>query len=608
MARRNTLSFVAIAALLAVLFLWPRDHAGPPGAHPTTIVLITPDTLRRDHVGAYAPADRGRVEPATPHMDRLAAAGLRFEDARTPIPLTLPGHVTMLTGLPPAVTGVRLNTFGRLLPADRRGFTLLQERLRAHGWHTAAFVSAAVLGARYGLDQGFVHYDDGGLVNQGSVTVQERPGRETVDAAVAHLRARPADEPLFLWVHLFEPHAPYTADGTYAGDVHAADAAVGRLLEGLEAAGRGDAAVMLTSDHGEALGELDERTHGLLLADGVLRVPLVLRVPGAEPQVRTDPADVADVAPTLAGLAGVPWEPLAAPGCGIDLRVAPAPPDRLRVAESLYAHHRFRWAQLVAAAGPQGTLVDAGRDRLYWVPATPFQGALRPHHLAVPPEGETTRRLAAAVAGYRALERPDRIRQGQAAGGYGGAGRVEGFLPPAENARLPDPYTSVLRAHRLDQAKAVLVHPRYGRIEARVRDQIAALEALDKPNLDAGSPELHFWTGRAYETLAPLTGDRRDLARAEEAYRRAFELGRKDTQTLVRACGVNARDREEAMLERLETLGKQLDTPGCQYWLLKVRLLRGARREAEARAACNQAALGPCDNPRDRPLWEETCR
>ena len=90
---------------------------------------------------------------------------------------------------------------------------------------------------------------------------------------------------------------------------------------------------------------------------------------------------------------------------------------------------------------------------------------------------------------------------------------------------------------------------------------------------------------------------------------REFELGRKDTQTLVRACGVNAGGREAAMLEQLETLGKQLDAKGCQYWLLRVRLLRKIPgRAAEAKAACNEAAVGPCDNPRDRPLWEKTCR
>jgi hypothetical protein len=603
MARRNGLAFLFIAAALAVVFLWPRDDAGPPGDRPTTIVLITPDTLRWDHVGAYVPGMR--PPSLTPHTDALAGRGTRFEDARAPVPLTLPGHVTMLAGLPPAATGVRLNSYGRLLPPERRGFPMLQERLREHGWHTAAFVSAAVLGTRYGLDQGFDHYDDGELLHHSTVTVQERAGAETVDAALAHVRALSADAPLFLWVHLFEPHAPYAADGTYAGDVRTCDEAVGRLLDGLEAAGRGDAAVMLASDHGEALGELDERTHGLLLADGVLRVPFLLAVPGTDPGTRDDPVTLADVAPTLAAVAGVPWEPVAGPGCGLDLWTGPAPEDRVRIAESLYAHHRFRWAQLVGAIGPGGTLVDAGLDRLHWVPPSRADRPLAATGVA--PEDDETKRLAQAIVAYRGFERPERIRQGQTAGYYYGAGRVEGFLPPAENRRLPDPYGSVLRARRLDGIKAVLMSRQAGR-ETVLRAQIDALEALNAPNLDAGSPELHFYRGMAYEKLAAVTGSRRDAAQAERAYVRAFELGRKDTQTLVRACGVNAGGREAAMLDQLETLGKQLDVRGCQYWLLKTRLLRAIPgRAAEAKATCNEAAVGPCDNPRDRPLWKKLC-
>jgi hypothetical protein len=568
MSRRALLPALLVLAA-AVWWFALREEPGAQRAH--TIVLITPDTLRWDHVSAYGIEGGGPPHPRTPRMDRLAAGGLRFSDARTPVPLTLPAHVTMLAGLPPAATGVRLNTYGRLPSPAQRGFPLLPERLAEQGYHTAAFVSAAVLGARYGLDDAFGHYDDGALGHAGTVTVQERRGGATVAAALAHVRTRPVGEPLFLWVHLFEPHAPYAADGSYAGDVEDVDAIVGALLDGLAAAGRGEAAVLLTSDHGEALGELQERTHGLLLADGVLRVPFVLGAPGLEPGVREDPADLADVAPTLAALAGLPWPARDVPGAGRDLLDGPSPSERVRVAETVYGHQLHRWAQLVAARGPTGTLVDVGADRLRWIPPSDR------HHVRagteLPPGGPATRRLANSIAEYKDAERADRIQQGQVAAGYGGAGVVEGFLPAAENARLPDPYNSILAHHRLDQIKAQLLR-REQLGPAGARRLLEALEALQRPSLLAGSPELSFWVGMAHEILAGL-GVPGHAAQAETAYLEAFRLGRKDTDTLVRACGVNAHGREAECLERLETLGRQVPSLGPKYETLRQRLRAG---------------------------------
>ena len=604
MSTRTLVSLFLLLALLAGAWLLLGEDDATPGPL-RTIVLITPDTLRWDRVSAYAPEGKPDVRPQTPNIDRLAAEGVRFHDARTPVPLTLPAHTTMLTGLPPAVTGVRLNTYGRLPPPGSRGYPLLQERLQTEGWHTAAFVSAAVLGQRYGLDQGFDHYDDDLPAAPGSrLRVKERPGADTVAAALAHARSRPADERLFLWVHLFEPHAPYARDGTYAGDVSHCDEVVGGLLDGLAEIGRGDAAILLTSDHGEALGELREPTHGLLLADGVLRVPFLLRAPGLTPAVREDPVELGDVAATLAGLAGVSWT-----GPGLDLRRRTAPADRIRVAESLYAHHRFRWAQLIAAQRGGGTLVDAGGSRLYWLPADPWQTNLM--RTALPVESPDIRDLANSIAKYKGNEKPDRIVAGQAAAGYGGGGLVVPFLPSERNGRLPDPYTSIGRALRLDQIKARLSDPRLRRNRRSLEESARALEKMGAPSLDRGSPELHFWLGEAFKLLTEISeGQERDetLDLAARAFTRAFELGRKDTQTLARASGITAAlaGPGEA-LAQLDALSKQLTNPGCQYWILRIRLLRELGRDQEAEAACAEAQP-VCDNPRDRPLWEETCR
>ena len=140
MARRRSLLLVLVAALAGAGFLLGgRTCRDSVGSRPRTILLLTVDTLRRDALGAYANASP-EAPSSTPRMDALARAGLRFLDARTPVPLTLPAHVTMLTGLPPAVTGVRLNAFDRLPGPEQRGFPLLAERLRAEGWRTGAFV------------------------------------------------------------------------------------------------------------------------------------------------------------------------------------------------------------------------------------------------------------------------------------------------------------------------------------------------------------------------------------------------------------------------------------------------------------------------------------
>ncbi len=312
--RRRRLLWLVLAAGIATLLLFAVPWSRMTRHGPATIVLVTVDTLRRDRVSTYAP-EGATVRVVTPNFDAIAGAGVVFEDARTPVPLTLPGHAVMLTGLPPAVLGIRVNAHGRLPAPEGRDYALLTERLRDAGWRTGAFVSAEPLVAAYGLDQGFDVYDDEGLeaADGGGLAFRERPGEETVGRALAYLDGLEATDRVFLWVHLFEPHAPYAPDAPatvppearYDLDVLKADAIVGRLVAGLEARGRGDAALLLTADHGEALGELGERTHGLLLGDAVCRVPFLLRAPGLAPGRRSDPVDLADVAPTLAGLAGL---------------------------------------------------------------------------------------------------------------------------------------------------------------------------------------------------------------------------------------------------------------------------------------------------------------
>ena len=275
----------------------PPQSTAPP---PRNIVLVTIDTLRADRLG------RG----IAPELDAIAAAGVQFTMARTTVPLTLPAHTTLLTGQLPPAHGVRLNgeTLGAEVPT-------LATSLKSAGYRTAAFVGAYVLDRRFGLARGFDTYDDRVPRPAEATDTLEasRPGAAVVDAAIAWLDAVPAG-PFLLWVHLYDPHAPYAppepwrarfADRPYDGEVAYAGAQVGRLLARLEAKGVTDSTIVVVAgDHGEGLGDHGESTHGMLAYDSTLRVPLIVRAPSLTPATVAVPVSLADVAVSVLQLSG----------------------------------------------------------------------------------------------------------------------------------------------------------------------------------------------------------------------------------------------------------------------------------------------------------------
>ena len=275
------------------------------GGTASSLLLITVDTLRADALGF---AGNERVE--TPVLDRLAAGGRVFPRAHAHNVVTLPSHANILTGRLPYEHGIRDNS-GFVLPETvPTAATLLSDA----GFATAAFVAAFPLDARYGLDRGFDLYDDTYHESTGSTEFRlpERRGDEVVSKALAWWN-RHEGERRFLWIHLFDPHAPYEppepyasryADDRYLGEVAAVDAFLAPLLEPLlgEAS---DTAVVFTSDHGEGLGEHGELTHGLFAYESTLRVPLVVRAPGLAPGTVDEPARHIDILPTLLASAGV---------------------------------------------------------------------------------------------------------------------------------------------------------------------------------------------------------------------------------------------------------------------------------------------------------------
>jgi arylsulfatase A-like enzyme len=295
-------------------------------------VLVTIDTWRADRLGTG-------ISPA---LDRLAAAGIRFTAARTAAPLTLPSHATILTGLLPPAHGVRVNGLDRLSDAHPTVARLLKDA----GYRTAAFVGAFVLDRRFGLAQGFDTYDDQ-IPRDPRASERldaERPASAVVDRAIAWLDAQNAGAPrpgpaippaqpappappapFFMWVHVYDPHAPYSpppefldrverlgARGqtkeqmAYNGEIAYADAQLARLFARLQNQARADRTVMIAAgDHGEGLGEHGERTHGMLLYDSTLRVPLLIVASGRGTETHDEPVSLVDIAPTILAAAGV---------------------------------------------------------------------------------------------------------------------------------------------------------------------------------------------------------------------------------------------------------------------------------------------------------------
>ncbi|HEX9641045.1 MAG TPA: sulfatase-like hydrolase/transferase [Candidatus Krumholzibacteria bacterium] len=337
-------------------------------AAPPDILLVTIDTLRADRLGCY-----GYVGAATPTLDRLAREGVRYAECQSPIPVTLPSHTSIMTGLFPPQHGVRNNTSYHL----PQQIPTLAEELRNAGYATGAFVAAMPLARRFGLDRGFDTYDATVHEERSNLfSVRERPATEVVAAAVEWLGAREADAPVFLWAHFFEPHSPYEPPqalgrDAYDGEVAAADKALGALL-GQFFRLRGAAPLtIVTSDHGEGLGEQGESTHAIFLYQGTLHVPLIFHAPGRWPKGRVvmEPVSLVDIAPTLLSELGI--APRRMEPAGIALNPGQEPPRRALYSESLYGMEAYRWAPLFASREGERKLIRSRRSWAFDLAADP---------------------------------------------------------------------------------------------------------------------------------------------------------------------------------------------------------------------------------------------
>ena len=427
------------------------------------ILLVTLDTTRADAIGP----DAKNVD--SPSFNAVAARGRRFTQAYATAPETLPSHASMLTGLYPAGHGIHENA--RFLGSTH---AVAAERLKQAGYDTAAFVSSFVLSRRFGLSRGFDLYDD--ALDAGAV---ERSSIDTTGRALAHV-SRPSSLPQFVWVHYFDPHAPYAPaaafrdryrDRPYHGEVAAMDEQLGRLVQGFEAAASrhgAPIALVIASDHGEGLGDHGERTHGHLLYQSTMQVPLVIVGPDLPVGVVQTPVSTRRVFHTLLDFGGVQTS------------------DSLRgelhgvvLGEAMKPFLSYGWQpQIMAVSGPLKSI---------------FAGTMETYDLSQDPgELRSLGSGASLPAGLRnALEdypvpSPDAVRapeglSEEARRNLASLGYVSGGSVPVVRTDAPRPVDMVALFDTIERASTLFVNARY-------RDVIPLLQSVlakDPNNLDA---------------------------------------------------------------------------------------------------------------------------
>jgi arylsulfatase A-like enzyme len=415
------------------------------------VLLITLDTTRQDRLGCY-----GRKEAHTPNIDRLASEGVRFANAYTCSPLTFPSHATMLTGVYPFVHQGHDNALFMLPPNIPTLATYLKQR----GYKTGAFVSAVVLDGKFELDRDFDEYDDHFLASMNRLAgMVERPGNQTTDAAIAWLNKLAPGDRFFAWLHLFDPHRPWQAPSPfkdevadpYDAEIAFADAQVGRVLEALAKAGRSDILIVVVADHGEGMGEHGETTHGMLIHDATMRVPLIVHHKGLKPgTVVPGFARTVDLAPTVLEGVGLPI-PVSMQGVSLWPRMRGTfkdqedPPAYL---ETYHPHYSMGWSYLEGLVRGRYKLVDAPELELYDLHEDPGEeanladkqtAAVR----AMGAELAALRNQATNLAPSSVTQLSPEDRAGMAALGYGTGkarpiNREDRGLNPRKNLKVVD--------------------------------------------------------------------------------------------------------------------------------------------------------------------------
>ncbi len=382
-----TAAVIAVAVILYLTFLQKRDPVqefaalmNANGIEKPNIVLITLDTTRADHLPCY-----GYTGVRTPHLDALVKKGIVFEQCTSSSPLTLPSHASMMTGLYPTYHGVRVN--GNT--AVSQVHLTLAELLSEQGYQCGAFIGAFVLDGRWGLNQGFHHYDDHFDMKKFKrldLALVQRPANEVIDASLEWLEGQ-KNKSFFAWIHLYDPHAPYEPPepyfseyntslvGLYDGEIAFTDEQIGKLISWLSQNGfEENTIIAIMGDHGEGLGDHGEMAHGYFIYDYAVQVPFLLITPFEDLQgIRvSSQISTVDIFPTILEMVGtrIPDE-----NQGESLLNVMFHPestnDYYAYCESLSPNIHYGWSPLHSLRTTQFKYIDAPRPELYSIVEDP---------------------------------------------------------------------------------------------------------------------------------------------------------------------------------------------------------------------------------------------
>ncbi|MEJ2189242.1 MAG: sulfatase-like hydrolase/transferase, partial [Acidobacteriota bacterium] len=585
------------AAAIAVLLVsgsvsWGARSPGAVGGPP--VIVISIDTLRSDHLPAY-----GYDSVETPAIDRLRREGILCARAYTNVPLTLPAHTALLTGVLPPENGVRDNLGYTVDPATS---PLLQQTLKDAGWATGAAVSAYVLRRSTGIAHGFDFYDDDVGYHSGpGIQSLQRSGLETLAAAQPWLR-KAAGGPFFLFFHIFEPHSPYDPPPQFArrfaspydGEIAAADAVVGDLLAELRELGVYEKAlIVLLSDHGEGLGDHGEDEHGLFLYRSTLQVPLILKLPGKARAGTTieRPVQLIDVYPTVLAVLGLANPPSLQGGSLLDT-ADHNPQDSGIYAETYFPRLHFGWSELRSLIAGRFHYIDAPTPELYDLVADPGEtenlASLKP---------ELAGQLRNGLSVYdRTLAAPTQVdietRRRLQALGYVG----ESSTASPDTSPDPKAQSGVLAAIRDgyllysagDYASAASVFGKIVKENPKVED---AWDYLALAQLGLGQPEKAIATYR--EALQQLPGASRLSLRLALLLYRAGRLDEAFVQAnlaipydpaaahiLLAQIAFHKGDLEDAENDAREAVANDPRRPGSYLVLADVEVARGQPLDA----------------------------
>jgi len=359
-------------SLLVLALLFTSFYCKKPGSVDTgkpNVILITIDTLRADYLSCYK---EGFAK--TPNLDMLAKDGILFERCITQVPLTLPSHVSILSGTYPAYNSVRDN--GGSVPQD---LELVSEKLQKQGYTTAAFIAADVLHSKWGINQGFNTYSDKFQKSQSKETIigeLEKPAQEIIANAITWIKAN-QKKSIFVWIHLFDPHSPYQPptpfdnkypDNRYRGEVEYTDHHLGIFFNFLKKIGLYRQSIIIAlSDHGQGLGEHNEPTHGIFVYDTTAWVPLIIKPRKDSIKKKVgNLVELVDIAPTILDLLEIPI-PDAIQGTSLLplMEGNQATGENIAITETYYPRYHYGWSELKAIYSKNWKYILAPKEELY---------------------------------------------------------------------------------------------------------------------------------------------------------------------------------------------------------------------------------------------------